>query len=136
MPVIFSSHQLDLVERLCDRVGIISSGRMQALGTIDELRTTDRPDWSLTVDDPDAVVAALTAGGITARAEGRTVRVDTADDQAALGIALGTGPVHEFTRIRPSLTDLFRDVVSADEPAVEPAPSTPRRGLFGRRRSA
>lgn len=38
-PVIFSSHQLDLVERLCDRVGIIAGGRMVAVGTVGELRT-------------------------------------------------------------------------------------------------
>ena len=35
VPVVFSSHQLDLVERLCDRVGIVRSGRMAACGTID-----------------------------------------------------------------------------------------------------
>ena len=38
-PVIFSSHQLDLVQRLCDRVGIISGGKMRAQGTVMELRT-------------------------------------------------------------------------------------------------
>ena len=30
---------LDLVERLCDRVGIISAGRMVAVGTVEELRS-------------------------------------------------------------------------------------------------
>ena len=38
VPVIFSSHELELVERLCDRVGIIDRGRMVACGTVDELR--------------------------------------------------------------------------------------------------
>ena len=37
VPVLFSSHQLDLVERLCDRVGIIQNGRMIACGTISGL---------------------------------------------------------------------------------------------------
>lgn len=32
VPVVFSSHQLDLVERLCDRIGIIADGRMVAVG--------------------------------------------------------------------------------------------------------
>jgi len=32
VPVIFSSHQLDLVERVCDSVGIINHGRMVAVG--------------------------------------------------------------------------------------------------------
>lgn len=40
-PVVFSSHQLDLVERLCDRVGIISQGHMVAEGTVNELRSTE-----------------------------------------------------------------------------------------------
>src|SRR5699024_11838385 len=30
VPVVFSSHQLDLVERLCDRVGVVSAGQMAA----------------------------------------------------------------------------------------------------------
>src|ERR1700724_2578915 len=39
MPVVFSSHQLDIVEQLCDRGGIIQSGRVVASGTVDELRS-------------------------------------------------------------------------------------------------
>src|SRR6478609_5491572 len=38
VPVLFSSHQLELVEALCDRVGIIKSGSMVAFGGIEELR--------------------------------------------------------------------------------------------------
>src|SRR5688572_13562822 len=41
IPVMFSSHQLDLVERLCDRVGIVRSGRMVVVGRVDELRAAD-----------------------------------------------------------------------------------------------
>src|SRR5947209_4038840 len=37
IPVLFSSHQLELVEQLCDRVGIIRHGRMVACGTVTEL---------------------------------------------------------------------------------------------------
>src|SRR5437764_5836850 len=40
IPVLFPSHQLELVEQLCDRVGIIRHGRMVAVGTVDELRQT------------------------------------------------------------------------------------------------
>jgi ABC-2 type transport system ATP-binding protein len=38
IPVLFSSHQLDLVERICDRVGIVAAGAMVAGGPVDELR--------------------------------------------------------------------------------------------------
>jgi ABC-2 type transport system ATP-binding protein len=37
VPVIFSSHQLDLVERLCDSVAIIAAGRIAVSGRVDEL---------------------------------------------------------------------------------------------------
>jgi ABC-2 type transport system ATP-binding protein len=35
--VVFSSHVMDLVERLCDHVGVIAQGRVVAVGPIDEL---------------------------------------------------------------------------------------------------
>src|SRR3712207_1026262 len=38
VPVVFSSHQLDLVERLCDAVGILARGAMVATGPVAELR--------------------------------------------------------------------------------------------------
>lgn len=36
--VFFSSHVLDVVEKICDRVGIISEGKLRSVGTVDELR--------------------------------------------------------------------------------------------------
>lgn len=38
---------------------------------------------------------------------------DGVDDQAVLAAATATGPGHEFARRRPSLADLFREVVAA-----------------------
>lgn len=116
VPVIFSSHQLELVERLSDRVGIISAGSMREIGTVDELRGKGNP--RLEVHAPDAPAGwADHLIGVTAisHQNGRTVlSVDaTADDQQILHAALKTGPVHEFTLHRPSLADLFREVVAA-----------------------
>ncbi|MGA9869835.1 MAG: ATP-binding cassette domain-containing protein [Rhodococcus sp. (in: high G+C Gram-positive bacteria)] len=114
VPVIFSSHQLDLVQRLCDRVGIIAAGRMKAVGTVDELRGTG--SGQLDVHAPAA--PAGWADGIRgvhtlSHANGRTLLTiePGADDQAVLGAALATGPVHEFTTRKPSLSDLFREAV-------------------------
>lgn len=36
--VFFSTHVLDVAERLCDRVGVVQDGKLIALGTLDELR--------------------------------------------------------------------------------------------------
>jgi len=114
-PVVFSSHQLDLVERLCDRVGIVRDGALVAEGTVEGLRGRD--GVQLLVDAPSAPVGWADAiPGVTGSRvrEGRTVvdlGADT-DDQPILAAALAHGPVHEFRRRRPSLTDLFRHAVA------------------------
>ncbi|MBO1751380.1 ATP-binding cassette domain-containing protein [Actinotalea sp. BY-33] len=139
VPVIFSSHQLELVERLCDRVGIVRAGRMEALGSIDELRATDHPTWLLDVDAaPDAVMASLaTLPGLTTTPvtehPGQLHVVATTRDaeapRAILRAALELGAVREFSPVRPSLADLFRGVVSAGEdPAVDPSASDAKEG--------
>ncbi|MFZ2527947.1 MAG: ATP-binding cassette domain-containing protein [Rhodococcus sp. (in: high G+C Gram-positive bacteria)] len=116
VPVVFSSHQLDLVQRLCHRVGIIAKGRMRATGTVGELRAGG--DARLVVhapQAPDGWANALPGVGTIEHTDGRTVLslAPGTDDQQILKTALDTGPVHEFTLHRPSLTDLFREVVSA-----------------------
>ena len=137
VPVLFSSHQLDLVERLCDRVGVVSSGRLVALGAVDELRgagprqlvvrpggTADRvaqiPGCRLVAQDGDQLVVEL---------------ADEADDQEVLRAALAGGPVHEFRPRRPSLVELYRHVVSAAPPgstAESGEPEPPARATDGR----
>jgi ABC-2 type transport system ATP-binding protein len=115
VPVVFSSHQLDLVERLCDRVGIIRAGRMVAVGTVDEL--TASATSRLAVRAPHAGPGwadGVPGVEVISHDDTRTV-LDLhtgADDQAVLAAALATGPVTEFSRHRPSLTELFRNAVS------------------------
>ncbi|MEY1676707.1 ABC transporter ATP-binding protein [Gordonia sp. ABKF26] len=116
IPVIFSSHQLDLVQRLCNRVGIIAKGQMRALGTVDDLRARD--GVSLEITGPRADIAwAEGLPGVRSVEYGETTRLlidpQTADDQLILSTALQHGPVHRFATSTPSLTDLFREVVSA-----------------------
>ncbi|AFR47822.1 MULTISPECIES: ABC transporter ATP-binding protein [Gordonia] len=116
IPVIFSSHQLDLVQRLCDRVGIITRGEMRALGTVDDLRSRD--GVTLEVSGPRSDVAWADAlPGVRGVDYGETTRLlidpEVADDQLILSTALNHGPVHRFATSTPSLTDLFREVVSA-----------------------
>ncbi len=118
VPVIFSSHQLELVERICDRVGIVRGGRMVACGSVDELRKGS-PE-SLVIDAPDAPDGwAQELAGVTVLSHHGTrvaLRLaDGVDDQRILQAALATGPVREFARQLPTLTELFRDVVHQGE---------------------
>jgi ABC-2 type transport system ATP-binding protein len=89
---------------------------MVAVGSVDELRATG--PRRLVVDAPQAPPGwadGLAGVRVVAHDNGRTTLelADGADDQAVLRAALATGPVRGFGDRRPSLTDLFRDVVSA-----------------------
>lgn len=119
VPVIFSSHQLELVERLCDRVGIVSAGKLVANGTIDELRTTDRNQWQVGLAKGSAWTEATTHGAQDLGGGRWLVEAkDSAAAQAVLKSAMKSAPVVEFSQVRPSLTDLFRDVVTTPEEAA------------------
>ena len=52
VPVIFSSHQLELVERLCEAVAIIKDGRLVASGTVEELRGPGQKVVSEVIERP------------------------------------------------------------------------------------
>ena len=113
--VVFSSHQLELVERLCDRVAIIQRGRLVAYGSVDELR--GRGPVRIWVDVPAApnAWAANVPGMKVVRNDGTRVLVQldgTVDDQAVLKAALAAGPVHEFRRDVPTLLDIFREAMT------------------------
>jgi ABC-2 type transport system ATP-binding protein len=112
--IVFSSHELDLVERICDRVGILDRHRMVACGTVADLRAGG-PE-RLWVDAPDAPPdwASSISGATFVRAEGSRVLLELApgaDDQRVLEAARRTGPVHEFRPAEASLTELFRDAI-------------------------
>jgi ABC-2 type transport system ATP-binding protein len=123
-PVVLSSHQLDIVERVCDRVGIINHGQMVALGTVNEL--TERGPLRFWVDAPGAAAGWYdgVAGTTLVEQDGSRWLIQFAsdtDEQAVLRAALATGPVHEFRRDKPALTQLFRDVMSGKAVGEESA---------------
>ena len=45
--VLYTSHLLDVVERVCDRMAILFAGKLVALGTLDELRERSGRDGTL-----------------------------------------------------------------------------------------
>ncbi|GII79028.1 ABC transporter ATP-binding protein [Sphaerisporangium rufum] len=125
VPVVFSSHQLDLVERLCDSIGIIKAGRMVAGGTVAELRARESrkllhivvtgaaPGWTDRL--PGEIVSKTDrppAGESAETARYDEVVLVPSDDQEALRVAGQAGQVQHFGWQRPSLTEIFREVVA------------------------
>ena len=114
--IILSSHQLELVERLCDAVAIIDRGRMVACGGVDALRAAGprivrvelrgaAANWADAIGDAEVIE----------RDDGSTVLAlePGADPQRILDTARRAGAVSYFAELRPSLAELFREVVSS-----------------------
>ncbi len=124
VPVLFSSHQLELVESLCDRVAIIKGGSLVASGRIEDLRRTDDRRWVVVGPPASAWASAAPAVRVVSTDGPRTVveakgQADDGADQVVLRAALAAGPVHELSLLRPSLTELYRHVVSTDAAQAE-----------------
>lgn len=113
VPVLFSSHQLDLVERLCDDIVVIADGRIRAAGTRDELRAANAGrQWELQVGDDAGWVRSLPDVAVI-EFDGDYVlfEADPAAAQSVLRLASERGAVERFAPRRPTLTEIFREVV-------------------------
>jgi ABC-2 type transport system ATP-binding protein len=117
IPVVFSSHQLELVERLCRSVAIINGGRLVVAGRVDELRRAHgRRRMRVEVEGASDGWAAAVAGVRVVTQDDPVTIVELepgADDQALLDAARAAGRVRHFSDQAPSLTDLFREAVAA-----------------------
>jgi ABC-2 type transport system ATP-binding protein len=117
VPVVFSSHQLELVERLCEAVAIINRGRLVATGKVADLRAAGRTRrYRVGVDGAASDwVNGLAGATVVGKANGRVVLelADGADEQAVLDAARAAGRVTHFSAVERSLADLFRQAVQA-----------------------
>ena len=114
VPVLFSSHQLELVEQLCDDVVILDHGRVVAAGRASELRTASAPRRYRVVVEPDAGFLREVPGLVVLDVDGPAALVELpedGDEQAILRRALAHGPVRELRPVVPTLAQIFREVV-------------------------
>jgi ABC-2 type transport system ATP-binding protein len=112
--VVFSSHQLDLVEDVCQDVVIIDHGRIVLAGVVEALKAAS-PYRSLEVTvNGDPWVPVLPTGTVTSKQDGRLrVLVDASVDvDAILASARRAGDVTAFSFEPPSLADLFLEAVA------------------------
>ncbi|MBZ6495464.1 ABC transporter ATP-binding protein [Natrinema longum] len=112
--VFFSSHIMEQVEAVCDRVAIIDRGRLVAVDTIDGLRDSSETGETLYVYvtelDADVVerVEPLAGVGSVAIDDGRLrVTVDGVSKFAVLHAIDEVAPVQDFSVVESSLEDLF-----------------------------
>jgi ABC-2 type transport system ATP-binding protein len=116
--VVFSSHQLDLVEDYCQQVTIISKGRSVIDGALADVQRGATPVLSVQVEgDTTGAWAKRLRGVKTTANEAGRLRLalgPTADSQAVLAAAQKRGPVVEFSFVKRRLSEVFIEVVGAD----------------------
>ena len=115
VPVLFSSHQLELVERLCDDLVIISDGRVRATGSRDALRDEHGGDRVELVVSGDAGWMREIAGVRVVELDGGRAVVEPSSPEALQALvrrAVEVGSVLGVAPARPTLAQIFREVVS------------------------
>lgn len=112
--ILIASHNLDELERLCDRVAIIDHGQIQRVVTVREAAGgTERRRWRIRVAQaPDALLAQLPEA--TQNGADIECTADVAGLNAALAAAIAAGTlVVAVTPAESSLEEAFRTVVTS-----------------------
>ncbi len=122
--VIFSSHQLDLVEDLCEVVAVVDQGRLVLSGAVADLkRAAGRRVLRVLVEGVDDGWARDIHGVAVAGRDHHGTRLDldpTVDPMAVMARAASAGRVVDFALELPRLSQLFREAVQTHRPAAEP----------------
>jgi ABC-2 type transport system ATP-binding protein len=113
--VLLSSHQLDLVEDLCDSVTIIDHGRLVVVGSVDELTSSGPRRLVVRVEEDRTGEWTRPLAGVTVsesdRGAVRLVLDDRVDSQVVLAAAMAAGRVTEFSFARRRLSEVFREAM-------------------------
>jgi ABC-2 type transport system ATP-binding protein len=117
VPIFFSSHQLDVVERIADNLVILAGGEIKAAGPTVELQQAYAGqryelcapgDLEWVGQQPGISQLERFAGKVMFTADGAAA-------QAVLRAALDTGSVESFGRHLPTLAEVFREVIRDEQ---------------------
>ncbi len=122
--VVFSSHQLDLVEDVCEDVVIIARGRIVAAGAIDELKArSGRRHLEIEVVGSDGAWFDGVGETTVLERDGDRIKLlvdETVDLDGLLNQARAAGEIRRFAYQPPKLSELFMEAVAS--PTEEAAP--------------
>lgn len=123
--IVYSTHQMELAERICNRIVLVNKGRVMLSGTVDEVRNNH---------GADSIHLAFTGDGSFLRDLPMVISAAIDSNFAELKVPAGVGvndllphvasrlSLSKIELVRPSLRSIFIDTVSAGEtPATKAA---------------
>ncbi|MDH3249608.1 MAG: ATP-binding cassette domain-containing protein [Acidimicrobiia bacterium] len=112
--ILFSSHQLDVVEDLCREVVIMHRGHVVLEGAIDELRAASDTRYVEAIGEDTSWVTDLPGADIVHRSDGRArVRLQDATTLESVAGALARSGVTQFVFEPPPLSEVFREAAAS-----------------------
>jgi ABC-2 type transport system ATP-binding protein len=112
--VLFSSHQLDVVERLCDDLVIIAGGEIRAAGSRQQLRDQHSTRRFELISATSAAWLGEEPGIRVISLDGGYAVFDADSDETAqrvLRSAVAHGDVASFAPQHPTLAQIFKEVI-------------------------
>ncbi len=113
--IVLSSHQMDTVEKLCDRVALIDKGEKVLDGSVSEVKASHGKNTLVLAFDGDGSFLGSLPGVARVSDFGQYVEIkmsDGADPQALLSEAASRLRVRRFEIVLPSLHDIFVETVT------------------------
>jgi ABC-2 type transport system ATP-binding protein len=113
--IVLSSHQMDTVERLCDRVALINKGEKLLDGTVSEVKAAHGRNSVVLAFEGDGGFLASLPGVAKVSDFGQYVEVQMDEDanpQTLLVQAAARLRIRRFEIVDPSLHDIFVETVT------------------------
>ncbi|MDA8385276.1 MAG: ATP-binding cassette domain-containing protein [Actinomycetota bacterium] len=116
--VLFSSHQLELVEGFCKSVAIANQGRIVLAGAVEALTESQTRLVVRVREDPEGSYLEGLEGVSRLGSDPNGQRIEVQDDGAArrvLEAAMTAGTVLRYDHVRRSLVEVFREAVESTQ---------------------
>ncbi len=112
--ILFSSHQLELIERVCNRIVILEHGRVLVAGTLTELRERFPAQLRVKVDTGHAWATGIRGVQVLREDEAGTLLLvePGTDPQTIIDAAQAAGPLEHFGFESGGLIDLYRRLLT------------------------
>jgi len=115
--IIFSSHQMDQVEKICDDVALIDRGKLILSGPLNEIKKTHTDTWLQITPEQESDLQHAFFGdhGAEVRGGSAFIKPESHDKQKLIAQANERFDLRAIKMVEPGLEDIFIDLVKGNQ---------------------